>query len=274
MHENIGYEHLIATQHVASLPTNDIILSLDMVSSSLFDNPDELIRDAESFRALDGKERKRMTRNKEIEYVPLWVCNYQNSIIDSEHIDICEFGELQGKEWICRNPSLSFDESIEYIQYKRFEEQCGEGEYIAQTYNVFNGNHIPIETQGIYQRSGIIDRRIQVINTISNTQKEWVHYVINSLKTIYAYDSKISSVILTRLNIIHDIIEWNDYLFHNNMSDEDINGICNILSWNINLMDSHDALSPPAISRWSGNSGCVPEENDITLYDFIIHEQR
>jgi hypothetical protein len=173
-----------------------------------------------------------------------------------------------------RNPSLSFNESIEYIACRRLEEQCGEGEYIAQTYNALNGHHIPIEINGTYQRSGILDRRIQVINAISTTKHEWTQYVIDTLKSIYAYDRDTCSVILTRMNMIHDIMEWHEYLFHDDMNDEDIKCICNILSWNIYVLDIHDSSSIPVLSQWTRNEGCVPTENDITLYDFIIHEQR
>jgi hypothetical protein len=264
-------ERLIATRHTTKTPIDDTI-SLNMVSSSLFDNAEGIISKAKSIIALDGKERKRMIRSKEIKEVPLWVCNYQNSIIDAEHIDIGEFGELQGKDWMFRNPSLSFNESIEYIACRRLEEQCGEGEYIVQPYNVSNGRRIPMEINGTYQRSGILDRRIQVINAISTTQHEWTQYVIDTLKSIYAYDRDTGSVILTRMNMIHDIMEWHEYLFHTHMDDEDTRQICDILSWNIYSMDSQHTGPIPVLSRWSNDDERFPIEDDITLYDFIMHE--
>lgn len=252
-------------------------------------------------RVMKSKEaRKSRTKTKAEVFTPSWVCSYQNDLADDrilgqEHV----FGHVDGTSWIPNMKPVPFNddnERIRFILSKRMEITCGEAPYVAQRYDTTSGEIIPVydENNG-FMRSGLLDRKLRVISENKEWLKPeiWRMLAMIALKATYAYEWQGDNLLIARMNIVNDIIEWHEELFKKKPSITYARELYSVVSWNTWQMDGlkqvipmscsndckacknkdnrgHDGLQP-LIAWWKPSSDSLePSFDEIRTFDNIV----
>ncbi|MCM4172452.1 restriction endonuclease subunit M [Arenibacter sp. TNZ] len=187
-------------------------------------------------------------RNMAEVFTPSWICNAQNNLIDNSWFEkenvFNKETELVNGNWIWEvNPQkIIFPKNKtwkNYIRDKRLEMACGEAPYITSRYDTTTGAFIPI-----YERIGILDRKLRVINENVNTSGEWLNAAQTAFKSTYAYEWQGDSLLLAREAMLFTFIENYVLKFGKEPLLKSIKYIAYIISWNIWQMDGIKGVVP------------------------------
>lgn len=188
-------------------------------------------------------EQKKRSKDMAEVFTPSWVCNKQNNLIDNSWF---------GEEDIFNKETSSFDWSEtdkvifnnektwkDYVQDIRLEITCGEAPYLVSRYNTVNGEKIKLS-----HRIGLLDRKFRVINENTKDDEEWLEWAIIAVQSVYGYDFQGDNVFLARQNVLLDFIENYEEKIQKLPSQEVIEKVADIISWNIWQMDGIKFVAP------------------------------
>lgn len=211
-----------------------------------------------------SEQIKRVKYKAEV-FTPSWVCNKQNNLIDYAwfkqnnifNIEL-EFGWKTITNKI-KFPTLDGKEWKDYVKSTRLEISCGEAPYIVSRYDTTTGKVLNVDN-----RIGFLDRKIRVINENVNIEDEWYNWVIIAYKNTYGYEWQGDSLLIARENLLYSFIDYYNFKFNHNPSNEQIIEIAEIISWNIWQMDGLKYVIP---------NSCHKEKNNFQLQLFELNDE-
>ena len=189
-------------------------------------------------RAAKSKSVLEMRVKKRAEvFTPSWICNNQNNLVDEGWFNRKNvFNESKGETWITSRNKVDFASSgkswKEYVDAKRLEITCGEAPYLVSRYDTTTGELIPV-----YERIGILDRKMRIVNENCLDDEDWLKWSKRALKSVYGYEFQGDSVLIARENMLYDYIDYYKDRFGIEPSLGLLKEIANIIVWNIWQMD-------------------------------------
>jgi hypothetical protein len=196
-------------------------------------------------RAAKSKAVQEMRVRKRAEvFTPSWICNVQNNQVDEawfgrENV----FNTPDGTRWITTTGSIEFSGKKKtwkaYVDAKRLEITCGEAPYLASRYDTTTGEFVPI-----YERIGLFDRKMRVVNENCIDDESWLKWSKRALQSVFGYEFQGDSVLIARENLLYDYIDYYKGRFNKEPSFELLKDVANIITWNIWQMDGLKYVVP------------------------------
>ena len=223
------------------------------------------------------EQNLRTKENAEV-FTPSWICNEQNNLIDEDWFGRKNvFNIASGHTWKVVEAPIEFPKNKTWKQYvdaKRLEISCGEAPYLVSRYDTVTGKEIPIK-----ERIGLLDRKLRVVNENINNEKEWFNWVRRAYEATYGYEYQGDNLLIARENMLYTFIENMNYKFGKKPTENQLNIIARIISWNIWQMDGITMTVPfaerPRINRQLSlfdldNEGNIPsiEKIPCRIYDW------
>lgn len=195
-------------------------------------------------RAAKSKEvqRNRIKNRAEV-FTPSWVCNEQNNLVDEAWFGRKNvFNTPKGTTWDTTAERIDFPKKKTwkaYVDAKRLEITCGEAPYLVSRYDTTTGALIPI-----YERIGLFDRKMRIVNENCKSDEEWLKWSRRALQSVFGYEFQGDSVLIARENLLYDYIDYYKDRFLNEPLVEELKIIANIIAWNIWQMDGLKYVVP------------------------------
>ena len=190
--------------------------------------------------------QQQRTRKKGEVFSPAWVCNKMNNALDADW-----FGALGAEEsagqftvelpqgWqtvetpvqfpVCKGRTPAW---VQYVQSRRLEVTCGEAPFLASRYDAATGEMIPVA-----RRIGILDRKLRVVSENAATEDEWRKYAAHAVQSTYGYEYQGDNLLLARVNLLLTYAEHLQARWQRKPTEEELQAIANIISWNLWQMD-------------------------------------
>lgn len=167
-------------------------------------------------------------------FTPSWICNAQNNlVVDALPKDM---------DW------------KDYVSLTCLEITCGEAPYLVSRYDTTTGEAIPLE-----KRIGLLDRKLRVVSEHTQTGDEWLEWTQTAYKNIYGYEWQGDNLLLAREALLWTFIEYYLAKFQSAPSNENINTIAEIISWNLWQMDGLRGVPPDFPSPGELSENPVPD---------------
>lgn len=188
------------------------------------------------------KQNNRIKEKAEV-FTPSWICNEQNNLLDKrwfgkENV----FNVSYNKSWKTINEKIIFPKNLgwkKYVDARRIEISCGEAPYLVSRYDTVTG-----KTIDIYDRIGLLDRKIRVINENTISEDEWLKWVERAFQSIYGFEFQGDNLLLARENLLFTFIENLQFRFNRKPTEKELKRIAKIISWNIWQMDGVVFMPP------------------------------
>ena len=190
--------------------------------------------------------QQQRTRKKGEVFSPAWVCNKMNNALDADW-----FGALGAEEsagqftvelpqgWQTVETPVQFPACkgrtpawVQYVQSRRLEVTCGEAPFLASRYDAATGEMIPVA-----RRIGILDRKLRVVSENVTTEDEWRKYATHAVQSTYGYEYQGDNLLLARVNLLLTYAEHLQARWQRKPTEEELQAIANIISWNLWQMD-------------------------------------
>ncbi len=206
-------------------------------------------------------EQKKRSKDMAEVFTPSWVCNIQNNLIDDEWFG-CKgsFNVETEQGWKVTDKVIFEDKKWQdYVDLERLEITCGEAPYLVSRYDAVDGTEIATK-----DRIGLLDRKLRVISEKVDNQDEFLKYALIALKRVYGFDFQGDNVLLARMNLFYDFIEFYSDKFNDEPSIKELTEIAKIISYNIIQMDGMKFVIP---------FSCHKEESmQLSLFDDMAFE--
>jgi len=196
-------------------------------------------------RAAKSKKIRNMRIKKRAEvFTPSWICNEQNSQVDEAWFGRANvFNRPNGHGWETVKEPIVFPGGKKtwkaYVDAKRLEITCGEAPYLVSRYDTTTGELIPV-----FDRIGLFDRKMRVVNENCTTDEEWLHWSFRALHSIYGYEFQGDSVLIARENLLYDFIDYYEERLGKEPVFKLLKDVANIIAWNIWQMDGLKCVVP------------------------------
>lgn len=189
------------------------------------------------------KDQLIRSRDKAEVFTPSWICNEQNNIVDDAWFGYSNvFNIPYQKSWKTNKEKISFPENKnwkDYVKSVRLEISCGEAPYLVSRYDSVTGKII-----STYERIGLLDRKIRIINENALTDDEWSKFVEIAYKSIYGYEWQGDSLLIARENLLYTYTDYYYERYNRKPSLDEVKKIAEIISWNIFQMDGMKFVIP------------------------------
>lgn len=177
-------------------------------------------------------------------FTPSWICNEQNNQVDDTWFGRKNvFNTPMGTSWVTTPEKIEFEQKHKtwkaYVDAKRLEITCGEAPYLVSRYDTTTGDLIPV-----YERIGLFDRKMRVVNENCETDAEWLKWAERALKSVFGYEFQGDSVLIARENLLYDYIDYYKERFQEDPSIDLLQDMANIIAWNIWQMDGLRCVVP------------------------------
>ena len=190
--------------------------------------------------------QQQRTRKKGEVFSPAWVCNKMNNALDADWFRGLGAGESAGQftvelpqGWqtvetpvqfpVCKGRTPAW---VQYVQSRRLEVTCGEAPFLASRYDAATGEMIPVA-----RRIGILDRKLRVVSENAATEDEWRKYATHAVQSTYGYEYQGDNLLLARVNLLLTYAEHLQARWQRKPTEEELQAIANIISWNLWQMD-------------------------------------
>lgn len=195
------------------------------------------------------EEQKIRTKGKAEVFTPSWVCNEMNNLLTEQWFgDKNVFNVQKDKTWKTNSEKIPFSCNqgktwLDYIHSLVLEITCGEAPYLVSRYDTTTGEWI--ET---FNRIGLLDRKIRVINENVSNDNDWFNMILEAYKSTYGYEYQGDNLFIARKNLLLTFID--NYLdkFAKQPKKEEILQIAEIISWNIWQMNGLTDKTPNTIN--------------------------
>ena len=152
-------------------------------------------------------QKARTKKNAEV-FTPSWICK--------QMIEMCEPPE----DW------------QEFVQSTWLEITCGEAPFCVSRYDATTGETIPL-----YERIGVLDRKMQAINKNVDDKREWTKWTDRAFKTTYGYEFQGDNLFIARVNVLRCFVDYYRDKWNEMPSKDTILKMINIITWNFWQMD-------------------------------------
>jgi len=152
-------------------------------------------------------QKARTKKNAEV-FTPSWICD--------QMITMCEPPE----DW------------QEFVQSTWLEITCGEAPFCVARYDATTGESIPL-----YERIGVLDRKMQAINKNVDDKREWTKWTERAFKTTYGYEFQGDNLFIARVNVLRCFVDYYRDKWKEMPSKDSILKMINIITWNFWQMD-------------------------------------
>ena len=167
-------------------------------------------------------------------FTPSWICNAQNNLVmDALPKDM---------DW------------KDFVRLTCLEITCGEAPYLVSRYDTTTGEPIPLK-----ERIGLLDRKLRVVSAHTETSDEWIEWAQTAYKNIYGYEWQGDNLLLAREALLWTFIEYYLAKFQSAPSNENINTIAEIISWNLWQMDGLRGVPPDFPSPGELSENPIPD---------------
>ena len=190
--------------------------------------------------------QQQRTRKKGEVFSPAWVCNKMNNALDADWFRGLGAEESAGQftvelpqGWqtvetpvqfpVCKGRTPAW---VQYVQSRRLEVTCGEAPFLASRYDAATGEMIPVA-----RRIGILDRKLRVVSENAATEDEWRKYATHAVQSTYGYEYQGDNLLLARVNLLLTYAEHLQARWQRKPTEEELQPIANIISWNLWQMD-------------------------------------
>ena len=189
------------------------------------------------------KEQQYRIKQKAEVFTPSYICNNQNNLIDDAWFGYKNvFNTIKDKTWITNKNKIIFPKAktwMDYVKLNRMEITCGEAPYLVSRYDTTTGEFIEP-----YNRIGLLDRKIRVINENIDDESLWVEWVYKAYKATYGYEWQGDNLLIARKNLLFSFIDYYYEKFQNYPIKQYLKEIAKILSWNLFQMDGLKFVIP------------------------------
>ena len=212
-------------------------------------------------------QEQRIKKRAEV-FTPSWICNDQNNQIDEAWFGKQNvFNTPNGTSWVTTTEKIVFDDKKKnwkaYVDAKRLEITCGEAPYLISRYDTTTGELIPI-----FERIGLFDRKMRVVNENCDSDDLWIKWSLRALKSVFGYEFQGDSVLIARENLLYDYIDYYRERFNQEPPINLLKTVSNIIAWNIWQMDGLKCVVPYSCHE------VKIQENQMTLFDFLDEKQK
>ena len=190
--------------------------------------------------------QQQRTRKKGEVFSPAWVCNKMNNALDADWFRGLGAEESAGQftvelpqGWQTVETPVQFPACkgrtpawVQYVQSRRLEVTCGEAPFLASRYDAATGEMIPVA-----RRIGILDRKLRVVSENAATEDEWRKYATHAVQSTYGYEYQGDNLLLARVNLLLTYAEHLQARWQRKPTEEELQPIANIISWNLWQMD-------------------------------------
>ena len=190
--------------------------------------------------------QQQRTRKKGEVFSPAWVCNKMNNALDADWFRGLGAEETAGQftvelpqGWQTVETPVQFPACggrapawVQYVQSRRLEVTCGEAPFLASRYDAATGEMIPVA-----RRIGILDRKLRVVSENAATEDEWRKYATHAVQSTYGYEYQGDNLLLARVNLLLTYAEHLQARWQRKPTEEELQAIANIISWNLWQMD-------------------------------------
>lgn len=190
-------------------------------------------------RILKTKENQgNRTKEKAEVFTPSWICNAQNNLVDNAWFGkIGVFNTEKERTWEATTNKIEFpDEKSKtwqkYVDERRMEITCGEAPYLVSRYDTVSGE--PID---IYNRIGILDRKMRVVNENTKSEEDWLKWSERAFQSVYGFEFQGDSLLIARENLLVSYCDYMKEKLHREPTEKELLKIAKIISWNLWQMD-------------------------------------
>ena len=190
--------------------------------------------------------QQQRTRKKGEVFSPAWVCNKMNNALDADWFGALGAEQTAGQftvelpqGWQTVETPVQFPACggrapawVQYVQSRRLEVTCGEAPFLASRYDAATGEMIPV-----VRRIGILDRKLRVVSENAATEDEWRKYATHAVQSTYGYEYQGDNLLLARVNLLLTYAEHLQARWQRKPTEEELQAIANIISWNLWQMD-------------------------------------
>lgn len=206
------------------------------------------------------------TKEKAEVFTPSWVCNAQNNLVDNAWFEKNSvFNVENGKSWIATTDKIEFPHKKnktwkKYVDERRLEITCGEAPYLVSRYDTVTGK--PID---LYERIGILDRKMRVVNENAISEDEWLKWSERAFQSVYGFEFQGDSLLIARENLLISYCDYMQERLKREPEEKELLRIAKIVSWNLWQMDGRTYTIPY-------REPTEPNEQ-MTLFDFMKKEE-
>ena len=143
--------------------------------------------------------------------------------------------EVFTPHWICRDMIAMCEPPTdwqEFVQSTWLEITCGEAPFCVSRYDATTGETIPL-----YERIGVLDRKMQAINKNVDDKREWTKWTERAFKTTYGYEFQGDNLFIARVNVLRCFVDYYRDKWNEMPSKDTILKMINIITWNFWQMD-------------------------------------
>lgn len=209
----------------------------------------------------DKDERTALTRAHAEVFTPAWIVKFMVDAADEGWRESLTLADGQ-EEWQA------------YVASPRLEITCGEGPYLVNRYDAADGLATPLN-----ERTGILSRKLALVNEHAKTRDEWMQWAKTALQTIYGYEFQGDNLLIARVNVLCTLEDYLRSAGFEDFTAEEYAELAGIISWNLWQMDGLTKCIPfgtPAkdkaqTSMFDLLSGALEEEplsEDCIIYDW------
>ena len=216
-------------------------------------------------RILKTKESQGNRKKKKAKvFTPSWICNVQNNLVDKaqferEHV----FNIEKEKTWEVNTEKIEFPKGKtqpKYVDERRLEITYGEAPYLVSRYDTVTGK--PID---LYERIGILNRKMRVVNENAISEYEWLKWSERAFQSIYGFEFQGDSLLIARENLLISYCNYMQERLKREQEQKELLRIAKIVSWNLWQMDGRTYTIPY-------RDPTDPNEQ-LTLFDFMKKEE-
>ena len=129
-------------------------------------------------------------------------------------------------------PSASGEGACDFVTLRCMELTCGEAPFLASRYDATTGEPIAIG-----ERVGVLDRKLQLVNSQQLSDKEWLAEARKAFQSTYGYEWQGDSLLLARENLLYTFADYYEARFGTAPEVMLLQEFAEIISWNLWQMD-------------------------------------
>ena len=183
-------------------------------------------------------QKNRTKKHAEV-FTPSWICNKMNNSCDEQWFGRKDVFNIENDDntWKSKGGRIGFSRKKkktwqDYVLSRRIEITCGEAPYLVSRYDTTTGELIKVS-----KRIGMLDRKLRVTGENTSTEEEWFEWVVKAYQSTYGYEFQGDNLLIARMNLILTFVDYMNYKWKKNPTQEQLKTIAKIISWNIWQMD-------------------------------------
>lgn len=191
------------------------------------------------------EEQQKRTKGKAEVFTPSWICNDMNNNLTEEWFGRKNvFNVSTGRGWKTNNEKISFPCAegknwLDYVRSTVLEITCGEGPFLVSRYDTVTGEYIEP-----FDRIGLLDRKIRVVNENINGINGWFEIILEAYKATYGYEFQGDNLFIARKNLLLTFIDNYQNRVGKYADKEKLLQVAEIISWNLWQMDGLKYVVP------------------------------